>query len=291
MSADPPLAETKPTDTQLRQTLPDSAPGLSYLWSLLRSLGLNASSFATICGLSKHSSPWHIWWHMRYAPNESMEPSDATRHGQHYEDYCVAGFEKWSGNTTVNCPFRVSDMYQWIRTTPDALVLEDVLQDPIAPATVECKCPYNAMYDSPPVQYVVQVVDQMFTYRIAVGYLCVWHPNGAMRVWRIRWDIRYWHWIMERASFFWRALQNDIAPCKDTLPWVVDAAETLMKLLSQKNLTEEQYNRERIRVAAEFHLLPESLPPYLPLECLRFDMVQETARNYLARGGPVVQYK
>lgn len=87
---------------------------------------------------------------MRYAPHESMEATDATRHGQRYEDLYIAGFEQWSGNAVSNCPFRVSDMYRWIRTTPDGLVMEDVLQKPPAPATVECKCSYNAMYDTPP---------------------------------------------------------------------------------------------------------------------------------------------
>lgn len=270
--------------------LVDAAQGLSPVWFLLRLLGLNASSFATFCGLSKYSSPTHMWWHMRYNPHEGMEPSDATRHGQKYEDHCVAGFEQWSGNRATNCPFRVSDMYHWVRTTPDAMILEDVLQNPPAPATVECKCPHNAMYNTPPLQYVVQVVDQLFTYHIRVGYLAVWHPSGAMRIWRIHWSTTYWHWIMQRAAFFWQALQSDIAPCPNTLPWVVEPAEELMKLQMQDHLSEAQYLHERVHVAHKHRLAPEALPPYLRIECLRFDFVDETACDYLKRGGVVVHY-
>lgn len=268
----------------------DGAASLTPAWFLLRRLGLSASCMATYCGLSKYSSPWHMWWHMRYTPHESMEPTDATRHGQRYEDHCIAGFEQWSGNAVSNCPFRVSDMYRWIRTTPDGLVMEDVLQRPPAPATVECKCPYNAMYDTPPLQYVVQVMDQLFTYRIRVGYLAVWHPSGAMRVWRILWSPVYWHWIMERAAFFWCALQMDVAPCQNTLPWVVAPAEELMKQQMHRRLDEAQYLHERVHVAHQYRLHPEALPPYAPIECLRFDAVDETACNYLKRGAPIVQY-
>ena len=268
----------------------DAAEGLSKVWFLLRLLGLNASSLATFCGLSKYSSPWHMWWHMRYSPQHGMEPSDATRHGQFYEDHCVAGFAQWSGNSVSNCPFRVSDMYRWIRTTPDAFVFEDVLQTPPAPATVECKCPYNAMYDTPPLQYVVQVVDQMFTYRVRVGYLAVWHPSGAMRIWRIHWNIDYWHWLMQRAAFFWQALKLDIPPCRNTLPWVVEAAEELMKLQMKRAYDENHFAHSRVAIAYKHGLQEDALPPYIYLECLRFDAVNETACNYLKRGGVVVNY-
>lgn len=263
--------------------LANAAPSLCPNWHAARLFGISAAVAAAYANCSKYNHGRHGHHHLRHNPREGLEPSPPLAHGNFYEDSNVLAFSRWSGNEVLECPFRVSEYYSWIRATPDGLILQDRLQNPPAPALVECKCPYNAMYESPPVQYVMQQFIQMFVYRIPVNYLVVWHPSGAMRIWRTRWCDVYWQWLFMRLEYFWTMLRFDVESDAHTMGWNVQAAEEHMKAWLMCDGDVERSTVHRLRIAKTLECHPADIPPEVPIQRLRFDKVDCTANEFLRR--------
>jgi putative phage-type endonuclease len=245
--------------------LSNVAVSLSPEWFLLRALRITASVFAVICGLSVYCTPWSLWDKMMNDPFYQMEGNEACWHGQLHEPDCIRGFEAWSGNSVIECPYRTDERYAWIGATPDGLVLDDVLRPGQGPAILECKCPYYHMYDSPPIQYVLQTYVQMFVYHVPVAYLSAWHPSGRMRIWRVHWNEACWAWCMLRARAFWYCMQEGVRPTPEMIPMVVHPTQQWLL----------QGEDQRWNLAATYGVKPWMLPPAFPIETLLFDLIDD----------------
>lgn len=269
----------QPTVERLLPVLDNVTPSLSTAWFLLRLLGATAADISKYIGLSPYSSAQDAFWHMRHNPLQGLEPAPALAHGNFYEPQNIRMLSKRLGVQIVECPFRTDARCPWIRATPDGIVVLDPHTQQTA--LIECKCPYNAMYSSPPIQYVVQQFVQMRVYGLRVNYLSAWHPSGAMRVWRTHWNDDYWQWIYQRLQIYWTALRYDVEPTRTMLPWVVQPAQEHLDLQIKRWRDKDALDQSRSALVREFGLQANDLPPNVHIEQLHYDPVKGTGREFL----------
>lgn len=229
-------------------------------WHLLRGVRITASAASVFAGCSEYGTPWAYALYKAMMPRDVWEGNDATKHGQAYENTCLAGFECVTDNLVCAAPYRTDWLTPWTGGTPDAFVAKDQLSRTRAPAVVEAKCPVYLMYKTPPLGYVFQVQLQMHTYRISVAYLAVW-KDGRITVWRIHYSERLYGYFLLFAMRYRMCLQSGVLPDKYVMHMVPHAA----KEFAASGFDEAK--RESIARAHDLepHVLPPS--PVIDLVC------------------------
>jgi len=88
-----------------------------------------------------------------------------------------------------------------VGATPDGFVERDEeLQEKIV---IEIKCPYFREYDYIPPEYMAQIQMQMeVTDSKACDFICYFHKNKTVKIWRVFRSKVYWRWMSELLNKF-----------------------------------------------------------------------------------------
>ena len=158
-----------------------------------------ASNHACALGLG-YDSPQKFWrkWH-------DMEPITDKVHelmawGTMNEPNAIMGYEQIVGDLVTHCQEWIA-WEEWSGCTLDGRTALGIL---------EAKCP-RAMYDTPPIQYWIQVQSQLQFTDEGVADLCAWTPDEC-RIWRTTKSQSYWPSVESILKEYWRSLTAGLEP-------------------------------------------------------------------------------
>lgn len=197
-------------------------------WHEQRRSRVTASEIAAILQLSppKWNSPFNVWWSKKLA--DEPEPETAQmRRGQRLEPLIIEDF------TDAHPEFHifpaglcVNDDRPWQACTPDGILTESHSTTepgaPVALLEVKTAAGYgewgDAGTDDIPVHYRAQVLWQLDTLGLDVGYVAVWLPGFTYREYVIERDAADLQLMRKAAADFLTSLDNDQPPDLDASP-------------------------------------------------------------------------
>ena len=135
------------------------------------------------------------------------EPDDQAKArmqwGVDHEVDALAAYEEITGDIVTHCLDRQEFIKweDWSGCTPDGRTTLGL---------VEFKCPQK-IYESPPLQYWIQVQSQMVLTDEGAADLCVWTPE-ATSIWRTRKASDYWPTVEPILKRYWECLTKGLEP-------------------------------------------------------------------------------
>ena len=163
---------------------------------------LTASNHAVPLGHG-YQSPQAFWrrWHGMEEPDEQAKVR--MQWGVEHEPDALAAYEELTGDIVTHCLDRQEFIAweDWCGATPDGRTQLGI---------VEFKCPQR-MYETPPLQYWIQVQSQLVMTDEGVADLCAWTPD-AVSIWRTRKVNNYWNDVEPTLKAYWECLTSGMEP-------------------------------------------------------------------------------
>lgn len=161
-----------------------------------------ASSHAVALGHG-YQSPQAFWRHWHGLETHDDNAKARMAWGSEHEPDALAAYEEITGDI-VECALDRQEFIKWedwSGCTPDGRTQLGI---------AEFKCPQR-MYETPPIQYWVQVQSQMVMTAEGVADLCAWSPEQT-RIWRTNLDSNYWPTVEPILKRYWECLTKGMEP-------------------------------------------------------------------------------
>jgi putative phage-type endonuclease len=127
-------------------------------WYSLRENMLTASDVATALGLNPYRTPKNLLMSKTSKKKGGRFESEATKHGNMYEDRAIERFCELTGHVVHNVGIFVHDEHKWLGGSPDGLTETCELVEVKCPLTREIKHEIPEYY-FPQVQVCMEILD------------------------------------------------------------------------------------------------------------------------------------
>jgi len=196
-------------------------------WAALRTGVVSASDVVAAVGLSKHAKP-HALWEVKTRQIDRSSSSEATAHGQLWEERVRRWFERAFDVQVKTAEFRLHPELSFIGATPDGLV-----ESPTGQRLLEIKCPLiNPPYDFIPTEIMAQIQTQLEVFDMGeCDLVCASVSRGVVRHFRVFRSRAYFRWLEARLRTFWRCVTTNTPLTDDDdengIRWIHEGASLL----------------------------------------------------------------
>ena len=182
-------------------TVLDPAPDTAH-WLRMRKQGLGASDSAAVLGLSKWGTPLSVYMD-KLSDHVDDTMSDRQDWGHRLEEPVAQWVRDTKGLQVTESPGLIrSEEYPWLLATPDRKVIEG---DVVVPLEIKSSDAFmrDAWSDGIPLNYQIQLQQQILIMGAPHGYLAVLHGGNTPEFYRVPADAEFHEQLVRLTRTFW----------------------------------------------------------------------------------------